>query len=174
MSEEKDFEDLNIENEKPELKHGRSLKSTVTCASLNQNNSTDEDECITLADTLVSNTLSPEDSYNASNRILDYLSPIINNALELKNYFCRYNGVSTDELLAMEKKMTRVEVFKKLKSDFSLAFNVNLDDLMFSEQELTYSGQRTLHKAYDDYRSSSDKKVKKYIMDKYSYLVKSE
>ncbi len=165
ISETQAYTEKNPETGVIEAKHGKGLK--LLTISLEQNNTNDEEDTLSLGDLLTSNAPSPEDKYISRSNILNELSVLTDNPIELMCFLAKHIGISSDEMIAWHKATSYRKMLSKLAASFGNTYDV--PDVLklvsrYTEEELTYKGKMDLKKVFDNARSSSNAKVKKYVL----------
>ena len=168
ISTEQDYEIINNETGEIEKHHGKGLKKTIMTVSLDQNNSDDEDDNLSLSNTIVSTEPNAEDRIISRSNILSMVRCLFDSPIELMAFMAKHSGISSTSMVEMFETSSATNMMSEIAFAFATAYDIpeimNIASLYTNEQ-LTYSGSMPLKKVYDNARSSSNTKIKKYIME---------
>lgn len=168
VSSEQEYEETDTLTAQKTKKRGKGLHKTLLTTSIDQNNSSDSDEDVTLLNTLISNEPSAEAKLISRESIMNYISVIADSPRELLGFMCVMLDISADDIIdMMSEGMSMTYIFSQVCSRFSAQFDI--PSLMylaerFTEESLTYSGVMSQKKQLSNERSSGKKKVKQYIL----------
>lgn len=169
ISTDQDYETTNIETGEIEQHHGKGLKKTIMTVSLDQNNSDDEDDNLSLSNTIVSTEPNAEDRLISRTNILSMVRCLFDSPIELMAFIAKHSGISSTYIVEMLESSSVTDMMSEIAIAFATEYDIpeimNIASL-YTEEQLTYSGSMSLKKVYDFARSSSNAKIKKYIMEK--------
>jgi len=168
ISTEQEYETINNETGEVEKHHGKGLKKTIMTISLDQNNSDDVGDNLSLSNTVVSTEPNAEERLISRANILSMVRCLFDSPIELMAFMAKHSGISSTYMVEMLKSSSVTDMMYEIALAFATEYDVpeimNIASL-YTEDQLTYTGSMPLKKVYDNARSTSNTKIKKYILE---------